>query len=87
MYPLSGGNTGLQGCREHALWVSGAVRKKFNGSRILGKSHPPSVLCQDGTTPGPYPKRFEPGQETSYLHRELLEICSVYNKGCISHLR
>jgi len=27
MYPLSGGNTGLNGCREPALGVSGVVRK------------------------------------------------------------
>jgi len=64
MYPLSGRNTGLHGCREHALGFPGVVRKKFNGSRIVGKSHPPSVLCQDGTTtPGPYTKCLEPGNE------------------------
>jgi len=46
-------------CREHALGVSGVVRKQFHGSSICGKSHPPSVLCLDGTTTkGTYPKRF-----------------------------
>jgi len=45
-----------------AVRVSGVVRKKFNGSLIVGKSHPPSVLCQDGTTTtGPYSERYEPG--------------------------
>jgi len=83
VYPLSGGNTGLHGCGEHALGVSGVVRKKFNGSRIVRKSLTPSVLCQDGTTtPGPYPKRFEPGNEL--LAPELLEICSVYKKVAFS---
>jgi len=46
--------------------------------------HRPSVLCQDGTTPGPYLKRFEP--ETELFAPELLEICSVYDKGCIFDL-
>jgi len=65
MYPSSGENTGLHGCREHALALgaNGVARKKFYGSRFVGKCHLPSVLCQYGTTPGPYPKRFEPGNE------------------------
>jgi len=55
MYLLSGKNTGLHGCREHALGVPGVVRKKIHGSSIFGKSHLPSVLCQENgtTTKGP----------------------------------
>jgi len=57
-------DTGLHAWCEHALGVPGVVRKKFNGSKIVGKSHPPSVLCLDGTTtPGPYLNLFEPGNE------------------------
>jgi len=60
--PLIRGNTGLHGCHEHALGVSSVALKEFNDFRTVGKSHPTSVLRQDGTTtPGPYPKRFDPG--------------------------
>jgi len=57
----------------YAPKVSRLVRINLHGSSIVGKSHPPSVLCLDATTTtGPYPECFE--LENELLAPKLLEL-------------